>query len=83
MKGRFETALLTGSATASTSSAGSEHAVTVGYLVHEDGEQAVVEVREVHDGRVVTRRFDASTIVHALLNLRPDEEFELEARYHP
>ena len=62
---------------------GSYHAVALGKIEHPDGSmQEVVEIIERHGQKRSRRVFDLATIVHALLNLRPDEEFELEARGH-
>lgn len=60
-----------------------EHRVAIGTVTHPSGDvQPIVEVYENHDGKEETRRFDLSTAVHVLLNLRPDEEFEIEGRKH-
>lgn len=60
-----------------------EHRVAIGTVTHPSGDvQPIVEVFENHDGKEESRRFDLSTAVHVLLNLRPDEEFEIEGRKH-
>lgn len=60
---------------------GSNHGVRSGFILASDGSsQPVIEVYETHNGKTETRRFSMSGVVHALLNLEPDEEFVLAAR---
>lgn len=59
---------------------GSLHGIYLGYHEYDDFKQKVVMVCEIHGDKLVKRKFDLSTVVHALLNLEEDEEFELEFR---
>lgn len=59
----------------------SEHGVYLGYVdCHDGSRQPVIEVRERHGEKNNTRRFAMSSVAHALLNLGPDEEFDLANR---
>lgn len=60
---------------------GSYHGVALSKISHPCGTvQEVVEVIERHGDKRQRRVFDLATVVHALLNLAPDEEFAIEAR---
>jgi hypothetical protein len=39
----------------------------------------VIEVREEHDGKIVTRRFSVSAACHFLLNVNEDEFWQIES----
>ena len=77
----FQDRPLRKSGEAFTSSPDSIHVVSVGQIRHDDGSlQSVVEVSERHGEHHACRRFDLSTVVHALLNLDDGEVFALEGR---